>query len=848
MDTTFQQVTVEPIREVVLTGDLLLLGAGALFSLMLWRKRPLVAQEFSRSWQLIFIASLFANGGFVLNLFLHLMWAGQWHLMVSPMVISIFKYGAYLVSILLLFLGIKQWYPLVLKVRQEAWAQAALYRKLVREANSIFLRWDRQGRVISINPYGEHLFGYKDEELKGRPVVGTLVPETDSQGQDLQSLIEAICRDPYAYRHNENENISRDGRRYWIAWRNTLIEKGRNGEAELLSVGVDITERKRMEEALQVLAATADPMPGADQVLDRTIEHLAQAYGVRYAFYGTFADESRREMILQALWDGEGIRRGCRYPIAGTPSEAVLAGTLDLVERGVAERFPEDPILAEWGIEGYFGQPLRDAQNEVIGVIAIMDTRPLELPRWNRSLLRVFASRIGGELQRRRAEADIHRLAHFDQLTGLPNRRLFQDRLEQAVVHARRNGQYLALLFIDLDRFKHINDTLGHASGDLLLAEVAQRIQARLRRSDTVARLGGDEFTVLLTDFADESALIHTVTKLSKQLIADLERPFVIQGTNMFISASIGVTCFPTDGEDARQLVRNADLAMYQAKERGRNRIEFYRPEFKEAVEHRSRLEQELRQALEKDQLQLYYQPIVDVERGHMVGLEALVRWRHPRRGLVLPADFVGIAEENGLMPALGEWVIETLCGQIGQWNAQGLTLGWVSFNLSVKQLQRGDLVERLDDACARHGVEPGQLMLELTEGSFLREVENSLPQLRRLRSRGYALAMDDFGTGYSSFGQLWELPVDTLKIDRGFVSKLDRKQEMANIVTAMLGMGQGLGLEVIAEGVETARQLHFLRNQGCRYMQGHLFATPMDADSCGQYLDDVHAWQGVSS
>ena len=844
MDAAFRQPGLENVREVVLVGDLLLLPAGLLFSYALWRRRRQIADEFLPSWKTIFLATLVTNFGFLLNLSAHVTEFAGWRLEGVTAFASALKYGAYISGITLFFHGVRQWYPMILSVQQDAMAQASLYRKLVQEANSVFLRWGRDGRIISINPYGERLFGYTEEELKGRPVIGTLVRERDARGQDLVAMIEAIRERPDAFHLNENENVTRDGRSLWIAWRNTYIEEGLDGEPELLSVGVDITDRRRVEEALHVLASTADPLPGDTSVLERTIKHLALAYDVQYAFYGTFVEDSREEIEIQALWDGERITRGAVYELEGTPCADVIEGRSDMIREGVETRYPHDGMLREWGIESYFGARLTDLHNRAIGLIVIMDTRPLELPSWKHHLLKVFAARIGGELQRRCAEEDIHRLAHYDVLTGLPNRLLFHDRLEQAVVHAQRNDQCLALLFIDLDRFKHVNDTLGHAGGDLLLCEVANRLSVLLRRADTVARLGGDEFTILMTDFHSEKVMLKVSAELSRRIIETLSEPFLIENAEMFISASIGITCFPADGMSTDHLVRNADLAMYKAKEQGRNCFEFYRPEFNEAAERRSRLELELRAGIRRGEMRLYFQPIVDVEKRAVVGLEGLVRWQHPRRGLVLPDEFVELAEENGMMSPLGEWVIDAACRQLGAWNRAGREVGWLSINLSLRQLTRGRLLEVLEGARKRHGVAVGQLVLEITETTFMSEPEHTLPLLRAFREQGYTMALDDFGTGHSSFRQLWKLPVSILKIDRGFIEGLERDPGKCSIVAAMIGMGHNLGLEVVAEGVETREQVQILLEHGCRIMQGHHFAHAMKADACTTYLASHQAWQ----
>ncbi len=828
-------VSLDYLHWVSLAGDFTLLPAGLLFTLFLWRRRGEISEEFRSSWRTLLVATLVMNLGFFLNLAVYLVPRPVPGEMGVAVALSILQYTAFLLTIALFLAGIRQWYPLVLAVQREANKQAAFYRKLVNEANSVFLRWDTQGRVLSINPYGEKLFGYSGGELVGRNVVGSIVPERDTRGQDLRAMIRAIERHPDHFHHNENENMTRDGRWLWLAWRNTFVAEGLDGRPEILSVGVDITDRKRAEDALHALA-TASQLPGEEGIFERTVKQLAWAYGVKYAFIGTFVDETRSSIRIESFWDGERIGQGKVYAIRGTPCADVLRGRIDHVERDVARKYPQDRVLQELGVESYYGAPLRDTGNTPIGILAIMDTRPLELPRWNRYLINVFAERIAGELLRRCAEENIYRLAHYDTLTGLPNRLLFQDRLEQALAQARRNGSFLALLFIDLDHFKHVNDTLGHAGGDILLREVAGRIGSLLRKSDTVARLGGDEFTVLMTGFHSDAELVRITTAMSREVIQILAEPFRIDGTDVHISASVGITCFPTDGSNLDYLVRNADLAMYKAKERGRNCYEFYRPELNELAERRSRLETELRRALDNDELRLAYQPIVDVVSGRVAGFEALVRWNHPAIGQIPPGEFIEMAEYNGLVVPIGEWVIRQVCRQLAHWDRDGVPVPLVSINISLRQLQRGGLIELLEQCVTDAGTRCQRLMLEITESVLMHEPEKTLPLLETLRARGYRLAMDDFGTGYSSFGQLRQMPVRTLKIDRSFVEDLDHDENSRSIVSAIIGMGQGLGLEVIAEGVETGAQKRFLAERQCNLMQGYHFSHPLTAEQCPEY------------
>ncbi|HIE54590.1 MAG TPA: EAL domain-containing protein [Chromatiaceae bacterium] len=828
--------------EVTFFGGLALLPAGLLFSFFLWRRRKGVAKQFLVSWQRIFIASMLMNLGFTLNLLPYLP-APEWPLPGSASLFAAIKYSSYLIALGLFFSGVRQWYPLILSVQQEAMAQAAFYRRLTQGANSVFLRWNLDGKIISINPYGERLFGYRKGELKGRSVMGTIVPKKDSRGRDLEAMIQAIRENPDAFHYNENENITRDGRSLWLAWRNTLIEEGPHGEPEVLSVAVDITDRKRVEDALHALASTTDQGEGG-AILEEMIKHLAWAYGVQYAFYATFADDTREQMKVHAMWNGDSITSGHVYSLEGTPCADVLSGKIHLIEKGVAERYPGNSMLTEWGVESYYGVSLRHPQGETIGIIGIMDVRPMELTRWNRYLLKVFGSRIGGELQRRYAEENIYQLAHYDILTGLPNRLLFQDRLEQALAHAQRNNQYVALLFIDLDRFKHVNDTLGHAGGDILLRMVSERLTALLRSSDTVSRLGGDEFIILMTDFVSEAQMNKVTTELSRKLIEVIAEPFHIHGSDMFISASIGITCYPTDGMNIDYLIRNADLAMYKAKERGRNCFEFYRPQLNELAERRSRLEAELRNALSRRELRLHYQPIVDLANLEVAGFEALVRWQHPTQGLVLPGEFIDVAEESGLVRPIGEWVIEESCRQLKAWAEVGTRVGRISINLSLRQLAGGALLDQLQSSTRKYGIRPEQIMFEITESTLMHDPERTVPLLEELEAHGHSMAMDDFGTGYSSLAQLRQLPVKTLKIDRSFIRGLPEDRSSVKIVSAIIGLGRGLGLEVIAEGVETPQQHAYLQQFGCQLVQGHLLGAPMEAETCIEYLANPHSWQ----
>ena len=435
--------------------------------------------------------------------------------------------------------------------------------------------------------------------------------------------------------------------------------------------------------------------------------------------------------------------------------------------------------------------------------------------------------------ERKTAQETIEQLAFFDPLTGLPNRRLLFDRVKQAVAAARRQGITGALLFIDLDHFKRINDSLGHGAGDRVLVEVADRLRALTRTEDTISRLGGDEFVVLLGHLgtsADNPGRL--AWDIAGRILASVSGDYRIGEHDYHLSASIGITLFPDDGEDTLELLHRADAAMYQAKAEGRATISFYQPELQRAADTRLAIERELRIALAHEQLELFYQPKV-LDGELLVGTEALLRWRHPERGLLPPSEFICVAEETGLIVDIGVWVIDAACRQLALWNPRRATdtpLG-LSINVSPIQFRHRDLVATVKRALELHDVEPGQLTLEITESMLIDRVDDVIDKLNQLKELGVQLSIDDFGTGYSSLAYLRRLPLDELKIDRSFVSNLVEDPNNAAIVESMVAISQAFGLRVIAEGVETEAEARFLRRLGCRYHQGYLYARPLPAD-----------------
>jgi len=434
--------------------------------------------------------------------------------------------------------------------------------------------------------------------------------------------------------------------------------------------------------------------------------------------------------------------------------------------------------------------------------------------------------------ERRRAEERAQFLANYDVLTGLPNRFLMQDRLTQAVAQAHRNRLRVAVMHIDLDRFKVVNETLGHYVGDALLKQAAERIRKSAREGDTVARVGGDEFTIVFPNVASLQALSANAEKI----LNDLAKPFPSDGQELFVSASIGLSLYPDDAATVDEIIKHADAAMYSAKHLGRNNFQFFTNDLNREVQERMLIEAGLRTAIQRDELSLLYQPKIDLATRQIYGAEALLRWVHPKLGRISPARFVPVAEEAGLVGQIGEWVLRTACRQIREWQDTGFALQ-VAVNVSARQFQQYDVAELVMGIMNETGALPENLELELTESAVMNDAETSIVTLERLSALGAQIAIDDFGTGYSSLSYLKRLPLDVLKIDQSFVRDISSDPNDAAIVRAIITLARSLGIKVIAEGVENEAQLAFLNAYGCQYAQGYLFGEPLTTRQLEQLI-----------
>lgn len=433
----------------------------------------------------------------------------------------------------------------------------------------------------------------------------------------------------------------------------------------------------------------------------------------------------------------------------------------------------------------------------------------------------------------KRNEKKIYNMEYFDSITGLPNKMLFIDRLNIALANARRNGTKLAVILLDLDNFKTINDTLGHAFGDRILMQIAEKIKELLREADTVARFGGDEFIILQPALKD----ITDITRVADRILENFRTPWILEGREYYITASMGIAVYPNDGQDEGTLVKNADIAMYRAKDKGKNNYELFMESMNRKIIDKLNLENALRHAIGKEEFVLYYQPQVDIASGEIISVEALIRWNRKGVGLVQPLEFIPIAEESGLIIPLGEWVLKNACRQNVNWINSGFKPLTMAVNLSAKQFQQRDLVEMIERILYDTGMEPTLLELEITESTAMQDIDFTVDVLRKLREKGIRISLDDFGTGYSSLNYLKILPLDTLKIDKSFIHDIASNTNEEAIAKSVIGIAHKMNLMVVAEGVETNEQLEFLKDHMCDKVQGYLLSKPLPSDQLEKIL-----------
>lgn len=663
----------------------------------------------------------------------------------------------------------------------------------VEQSPASIIITDPKGNIEYVNPKFEEISGYTSAESVGRNP--RFLKSGDKPISEYREMWDTISAG-HEWR-GQFQNKRKDSSLYWESATISPL-RGDNGQiTHFIAIKEDITARKRAEDQLRLNAT----------VFDTTNEGIM------------VTDQNNRIVTVNPAF--------CR--ITGYQSSEVVGKKPSVLASGKHDEKFYDELWQQINKRGFWsGEIWNRRKNGVIypewlSITAIRD---------DDGNIKEHVAVFSDITQRKEDEEQIRYQAEYDALTQLPNRTLLFDRLKQSISFARREKAKLALLFLDLDLFKTVNDSLGHVVGDELLQQVAERLQDAVRESDTVARFGGDEFVLLLHNVDD----MDDVANIAGKIIGDICRPFHISGRDVYIGASIGITIYPDDSVDANTMLQYADMAMYRAKEAGRNNYQFFAISMQEQVRNNMELEQDLRLALEQNKLELYYQPIIDVETGKVISAEALLRWEHPIHGFVPPTIFVALAEESGLIGNLGLWVLREACRQFAEWHEDGL-LEYISVNVSSRQRGLGLTADLVEEALSDNGLDGSSLALEITESLFLEQSEDVIAWLNSLKKLGLRLSIDDFGTGYSSLSYLKRFPIDIIKIDRSFISDISDDVGGDSLVDAILAMAKSLGLSTIAEGVTSKAQIKFLEERGCDFFQGFYFSQPIPADQFREWL-----------
>lgn len=665
------------------------------------------------------------------------------------------------------------------------------------------LDWDFTDDTLYISPGWKAMLGYRDDELPN----STFTWYNRAHPKDKKtvfSLLRQTQSEQIKYIENSHRLQHKDGHWVWVFGRAQILYDEKGNKVRMIGTLTDTTEEKELQLKYALQAQIVEQIH--ESVIATDIEGLITSW-------------NRGSELLLGYGSAEVIGKYIGFIYPEDESMAVEKKIEILIQKGELRREirlvkkTKEIIFADLSLS-----LLRDENGDPIGTIGYMQD---------------ITERKKAEDALLKQKDVLYYRAHHDKLTGLPNRALFTDRLERGIIKAKRRREHLALFFIDLDNFKHINDSLGHEAGDAALKSVAQRLKGILRKEDTLARLGGDEFTVIV----EELARAESASLLAEKILKALAEPMMIDGYMLYNTGSIGISLYPQDASDARHLIRFADTAMYKAKEAGRNSFQFYSSKMTDFALKRIAMKTSLRQAIDNEAFIIYYQPQINTSAETMIGLEALVRWQHPTKGVVLPDVFIPLAEETGMIMEIDRWVMRAAMKEVGEWHKEGLVPSVLALNLSVRHLEYDGFVQELKRNIKTYNFKPEWLELEIMEGQMMKKPEEAIAALRQINDLGVGISVDDFGTGFSSLSFLKHMPINRVKIDRSFVSDVPDNHEDVAIVQAMIALAKSLKLDIVAEGVETSEQRDFLIDNGCVNVQGFYYSHPLPAEEMREML-----------
>jgi diguanylate cyclase (GGDEF)-like protein/PAS domain S-box-containing protein len=715
----------------------------------------------------------------------------------------------------------------------------------MRGANDGLWDWNLETDEVYYSPRWKSMLGYGEDEIKNNLSAWTSLIHPDDKEMALEKVQDYIAgrKDPFEV---EMRMHHKSGHEIFVLSRAFLVTRESDGKpVRLVGTHVDITDRKKVEafddKSAEILEMIAIGRPASDIYDAIALMYEGRHPGLRCSMLELHGNKllhggapSLPKEYCEAV---HGLKNG---PSVGSCGTSTFTG-----KRVLVENIDTDPkwekikhVALPHGIRSCWSEPIMSSRGDVLGAFGMYYNHPA-LPNEEESNDLKSAARLAGiVMERDQAQKRIRTLAYTDELTGLSSRAAFYQHIEEIAKAFRRHNRRFGLLYVDLDDFKRVNDSLGHDAGDLLLKIIARRLENTCREIDFVARLSGDEFCILVEELEDDYA-----ADVARRCLAAIARPLELSSRKLTPACSIGIAHYPDDGEDLSALLKAADTSLYAAKENGKNQYAFYKPELTRKAEYRFQVEQYLREAIEKQELSLVYQPQVDINTGAIIGVEALSRWHHPQLGQVRPDEFIATAEKIGMIKPLTEWVLSTACRQLVAWKQEGFPALRMAVNISPSHFLDKEIVALIKHIIDTTGTVPGDLELEVTE-SVVQTDPRNLKILQNLKDLGVVLAIDDFGTGYSSFASLKHLNVDCLKIDKYFIDDMLIDKKTLTLISSMVEMGHKLGYGIVAEGVETSGQLKILKNLGCETAQGYLFSKPVAADAISKLLNrNSHCW-----